>query len=201
MNVDVMQATNYPRVSNDEGYGSIVAGLQGPRGRDAQRDYEAAMATIRQPTPRQAAPATPRPPARLRTPAPTAAAARRRQRRRRHPWRQPSRQPPQPSPTGRREGLASSCRATSGRPTPATSTQAKAGPPPWYLRRRTPASSALTSRVHPTAPPSSRSAWPQRRCCCFYEWPPNAQLLVHGMGWEEGRTDCASQAQSEPPHP
>jgi hypothetical protein len=75
MNVDVMQATNYPRISNDEGYGNIVAGLQGPRGRDAQRDYEAAMATIRQ-APQRAAPTTPRPPPRPRaTPAPTAARA------------------------------------------------------------------------------------------------------------------------------
>ena len=76
MNVDVMQATNYPRISNDEGYGNIVAGLQGPRGRDAQRDYEAAMATIRQAPPQRAAAVTPRPPPRPRaTPTPTPARA------------------------------------------------------------------------------------------------------------------------------
>jgi hypothetical protein len=63
-NVDVMQATNYPRVSNDEGYGQIVTSLQGRMGRDSQREYEAALATVRQPRTANAAPTrTPAPPA------------------------------------------------------------------------------------------------------------------------------------------
>ena len=168
MNVDVMQATNYPRISNDEGYGNIVAGLQGPRGRDAQRDYEAAMATIRQ-APQRAAPTTPRPPPRPRaTPAPTAARA----------------AAPAPPPTPVAPNQPPSTAAITGRPargtrvfvqrhlwptyvTHATSTPAKAGLPPSSLRRPTHASSASTSRVHQTALPLSRNASPRKRCCCF----------------------------------
>jgi hypothetical protein len=56
VNVDVMQATNYPRISNDEGYGQIVTSLQGRMGRDSQREYEAALATVRQPRPANTAP-------------------------------------------------------------------------------------------------------------------------------------------------
>ena len=39
-NVDVIQSVNVVRVAADEGYGDLVAGLQGARGREAQRDYE-----------------------------------------------------------------------------------------------------------------------------------------------------------------
>ena len=42
--VDLIQSTNVVRVVADEGYADLVEGLQGSRGRDAQRDYERARA-------------------------------------------------------------------------------------------------------------------------------------------------------------
>ena len=46
-NVDVIQSTNVVRVAADEGYGSLVADLQGARGKDAQRDYERTLEAVR----------------------------------------------------------------------------------------------------------------------------------------------------------
>ena len=45
--VDLIQSTNVVKVAADEGYGSLVAALQGPKSRQAQLEYEAALGNVR----------------------------------------------------------------------------------------------------------------------------------------------------------
>ena len=47
VSIDLIQATNVVHVDCDEGYAQLVSDLQGARGRDAQRDFDAAVAAVR----------------------------------------------------------------------------------------------------------------------------------------------------------
>ena len=61
--IDVLQAGNVPQVAADSGYAALVQGVYGPMGRDAQRDYDAALRAAKNSGPAAAnvaAAATPR---------------------------------------------------------------------------------------------------------------------------------------------
>jgi len=57
--IDALQTMNVPRVAADHGYAELVSNLQGKRSRDAQREYEDALAAVNSNSLRAAAPPAP----------------------------------------------------------------------------------------------------------------------------------------------